>query len=434
MTDYKFYSAALAVAFFISGVAFLFVVMLVLDVSPREIVFPQAAFPGQGPLVQGPGARSAVDSRPVSQPAGTEGSALALTGPMFHEAVRASTVSTGGQDGIDTGRNNAIISAIREVSPAVVSIGITVQRRYITPYYDDYLGYFYRGRNYSQYFPKVGTGFIVNGDGVIVTNYHVIEGGTEVVVTLQDGREIKGNVVGSDRTLDIAVIKIEGVNLPYAVLGDSDDLIIGEWAIAIGNPFGTLLQDNSPTVTVGVISAVDRRFSGSAEEGRYYQNMIQTDAAINPGNSGGPLVNSLGQVVGINTFIFTKSGGNIGLGFAIPINTVKRVVREILTHGKVRTVWLGFQGQEISRLTASALGLSTTDGVIVTYVEADSPAADAGLQRGDVILEMDGVRVVGASDANAKLHALKVGDVLHLKVLREDRSLDIDVTAKEQPS
>ena len=334
-----------------------------------------------------------------------------------------------------SGRRNAIVRAIEEVNPAVVSIGIIVQRRYINTYYDDYWDYFMRRpRTTREYYPKVGTGFVINSEGIVVTNHHVIEGGREVVVTLQDGREVAGEVIGADKTLDIAVIRIKGENFPYAPLGDSDDLIIGEWAIAIGNPYGSLLQDNRPTVTVGVISAVNRQFRGSAEEGRYYQNMIQTDAAINPGNSGGPLVNSRGEVVGINTFIFSKSGGSIGLGFAIPVNTVKRVVREILTYGKVRDVWLGFQGQEIGTLMARSLGRSTADGVIVTYIEPGSPAAEAGLKRGDVIVAMDGIAIKGASDANAKIHSLQVGDRLVLTVERDGRSAEVTVVAREQPN
>lgn len=432
MNNYRLYFAGIALAFFLSGIVFLFVFLLLVDFAPRDFFFARSAQSSRGPIFEEREAEPPLAARAVNQSVAGGNTELDLSGPIFHEAVNG-PVAGRSVGAVDQSRNNAIIAAIREVSPAVVSIGITVQRRYYAPDYDDYLGYFYRRGSYRQYYPKVGTGFIINEEGVIVTNHHVIEGGREVVVTLQDGRELKGTVVGSDKTLDIAVIKIEGQNLPYAVLGDSDDLIIGEWAIAIGNPFGTLLQDDSPTVTVGVISAVNRQFRGSAEEGRYYQNMIQTDAAINPGNSGGPLVNHRGHVVGVNAFIFTKSGGNIGLGFAIPINTVKRIVREIQTYGKVRNVWLGFQGQELSTLMARALELSSTDGVIVTYVEPDGPAQAAGLQKGDVIIEMDGIPVRRASDANAKIRSLKVGDTLTLKIIRGDRTLVVTVTALEQP-
>ena len=401
--------AAFALWYFLSGMAVLFMLLVVLDIAPHDLIF---------------GTRS-------------------ISGPMWHETApagdelgaAAKQVSTEQAD-IDMSRRNAIVGAIGEVNPAVVSIGIIVQRRYLRSYTDDYWDYFFRRDRSSstQYYPKIGTGFIINSEGIVVTNHHVIEGGREVIVTLQDGREVEGEVIGADKTLDIAVIRIEGHDFPYAPLGDSDNLIIGEWAIAIGNPYGSLLQDNRPTVTVGVISAVNRQFRGSAEEGRYYQNMIQTDAAINPGNSGGPLINSNGEVIGVNTFIFSKSGGNIGLGFAIPVNTVKRVVREILTYGKVRDVWLGFQGQEIGSLMARSLDRNSSDGVIVTYVEPESPADKAGLKRGDVIVAMDGIAVKGASDANAKIHSLQVGDRLELTVERDGQTGTVTLVAQEQPN
>ena len=404
MTSRRIHIAAFALWYLLSGMAVVFLLLALLDVNPRELIFPDGGGTVRGPLWH----EGVVEGGVIAQPASQE---------------------------IEAGRDNAIVRAVRNVSPAVVSVGIVVQRRYISPYYSDFWDNFYRrGRTYQQFYPKVGTGFIINQEGVIVTNHHVIEGGREVVVTLQDGREVKGEVVGSDQALDIAVIKINGSDLPFAPLGDSDDLIIGEWAIAIGNPFGSLLRDNRPTVTVGVISAVNRQFRGSAEEGRYYQNMIQTDAAINPGNSGGPLVNSRGEVVGVNTFIFTESGGNIGLGFAIPINNVKRVVEEIITYGKVRDVWLGFQGSEISTLMARTLGLDTTDGIIITYIERGSPAEEAGMERGDIIRQMDGIPVKGATDARAKIRSLKVGDVLRLVVERDGRSLTLDIKALENPS
>ena len=397
--------AAFALWYFLSGMAVLFVFLVLFDVNPHGLVFP--------------------------------GSDSAVQGPMWHEnspAVAARSVSAGDAQQIDDSRSNAIVRAIGNVNEAVVSIGIIVQQRYISPHNRDYWDYFLRrGSTTRKYYPKIGTGFLINAEGIIVTNHHVIEGGREVVVTLQDGTEVPGEVIGFDKTLDIAVIKIEGGGHPYAPLGDSDGLIIGEWAIAIGNPYGSLLQDNHPTVTVGVISAVNRQFRGSSEEGRYYQNMIQTDAAINPGNSGGPLINSRGEVVGINTFIFSQSGGNVGLGFAIPVNTAKRVVHEILTYGKIRQVWLGFQGQEIGTLMARSLERSTTDGVIITYVESGSPAEEAGLQRGDIIVEMDGIPVKSANDANAKINSLRVGDRLQVKIERNGRTTTVEVVAKEQP-
>jgi serine protease Do len=405
--NYRLSFAAFALWYFLSGMAVLFIVLVVFNIDPHALLFP--------------------------------GDELGRQRPMWHEIKTATEplpLTAVSQEGLDDSRNNAIIRSIQSVNPAVVGIGIIVQRRYVDPNYRDYWEYFFRREpsTAQEYYPKIGTGFLINADGIVVTNHHVIEGGREVIVTLQDGREVQGQVIGFDKTLDVAVIKIEGGNYPYAPLGDSDNLIIGEWAIAIGNPYGSLLQDNRPTVTVGVISAVNRQFRPSSEEERYYQNMIQTDAAINPGNSGGPLINSRGEVIGVNTFIFSQSGGNIGLGFAIPINTVKRVVDEILTYGKIRTVWLGFQGQEIGSLLRRSLGRESTEGVIVTYIEPDGPADNAGLQRGDVITAMDGIPVKGAADANAKIHSLRVGDRLELTVERDGRSTRIVITAREQPS
>ena len=328
---------------------------------------------------------------------------------------------------ISLSRSNAITRSIDSVSPAVVSISLVVERQMLRRGYRSYLDPFYsrnNGQTVRQKIPKVGTGFIINPDGLIITNHHVIENGTDILVTLQDGRDFDAEILGADEALDLALLRIEGRDFPFAPLGDSDDLRIGEWAIAIGNPFGSLLQDNQPTVTVGVISAVNRKFISSEEDERYYQNMIQTDAAINPGNSGGPLVNAVGEVIGVNTFIFTPSGGNIGLGFARPVNVVKRLVEEILTYGKVRDVYLGFVAQTISRTIRLSYNLPSGDGFIIVSVDQNSPAWNAGLRRGDVVYAMDGVPVKGAGDANAKIGSLKVGDYLSLRVWRNGREFD----------
>lgn len=391
---------------FVAGAIVLFVALWLLDLSPRQLT----------------GERAVLNN-----------------GPMWHEyqpaAGNSATMATVAE-AVQEDRGNAITTAVRRVSPAVVSIGIIVERRYLRDGYNDYFDYFFdrygdTGRTIQQVHPKVGTGFIIDANGTIVTNQHVIEGGSRIIVTLQDGREFEGNLIGADASLDIAVIRIQGSGLPFAMLGNSDGITIGEWAIAIGNPFASLLQDNQPTVTVGVISAVNRQFIGSAEEGRYYQNMIQTDAAINPGNSGGPLLNARGEVIGINTFIFTKSGGSIGLGFARPINEVKRLVQEILTYGGVREITLGFRGREVSPMVARALNLPSAEGVIVQYVADGGPAAVSGLQRGDVILRMDGIPVRSAADANAKIRSLKVGDILTLDIYRDGRAMQVKIRAAQ---
>jgi serine protease Do len=216
-------------------------------------------------------------------------------------------------------------------------------------------------------------------------------------------------------------------------LGDSDDLIIGEWAIAIGNPFGNVLKDPQPTVTVGVISAVNRSFNPAGEEEHIYQDMIQTDAAINPGNSGGPLVNADGKVIGINTFIVTKSGGSLGIGFAIPINKCKQVLKEVTQYGRVRQVWFGFQLQEMTPLYARSLGLKEAEGFIVVYVERRSPAWQADLQKGDILLGVDGKSLNSVADVRLLLLSRRVGDKLILTVQRNSRQLKIPLTLRERP-
>jgi serine protease Do len=342
-------------------------------------------------------------------------------------------------DAISFSRRNAIVVAAQKVGPAVVSVGATITRTYreVSPFYDDFFDSFFHdlfpSRKLRQTIPRIGSGVIINRQGYVLTNHHVIEDGEEFFLTLSDGRQFKGKLLGADRYTDIAVLKIDGLNLPYAELGDSDDLIIGEWAIAIGNPFGDVLKDPQPTVTVGVISAVNRSFNPAGEEEHIYQDMIQTDAAINPGNSGGPLVNADGKVIGINTFIVTKSGGSLGIGFAIPINKCKQVLKEVIKYGRVRQVWFGFQLQEMTPLYARSLGLKEAEGFIVVYVERRSPAWQAGLQKGDILLGVDGKSFKSVADVRLLLLSRRVGDKLILTVQRNSRQLKIPLALKERP-
>jgi serine protease Do len=256
---------------------------------------------------------------------------------------------------------------------------------------------------------------------------------TEIKVTLTDGRQFDGEVVASQSEYDLALLKIEGEDLPYAELGDSDSLIIGEWAIAIGNPFGYLLQDAHPSVTAGVISALHRSVKTSEEVTGVYKDMIQTDAAINPGNSGGPLVNSVGQVIGINTFIITQSGGSMGIGFAIPVNRVKYIVDEVRTYGRIRQIWLGLGVQEVTSPIARSLGLNGTDGVIISQVDRGSPADKAGLKRRDVIVEVNGERVKNFGSARRAIFGSRVGDVLEFKIVRDGTVRAVSIEVEEAP-
>ncbi len=328
-------------------------------------------------------------------------------------------------------RENAITQAVKKVEPAVVSVNVIktrIVRRYANPFNDPFFGFF-GYVPYKQEIKGIGSGVIINEKGYIVTNAHVVEGATQTKIILPDSRSFDAKLVGIDKVHDIAVLKIKGENLPFAKLGDSSDLIIGEWSIAVGNPYGFLIKDSKPTVTVGVISAVGRDFAPK-EDGKIYKNMIQTDTAINPGNSGGPLVNVLGEVIGINTFIFSESGGSIGLGFAIPINTVKKISRELIEYGKIREIHFGFKIQNITPLIASYFRLKSTEGVIVVQLEKGGPAEKAGLKRGDIIVKINDKKIKNAEDAEIAVSDITVGDKIRIVAKRGNKILHINFKAK----
>jgi serine protease Do len=334
-------------------------------------------------------------------------------------------------------RQTVITEAVKAVSPAVVGINVLQIRESRSPewvYDDDFFRFFFPEQR--QQVKGLGSGFIISPDGYIVTNEHVVNRATEIVVTLPNGQKYNAQLVASDYISDIALLKINPKeSLPYAMLGDSDDLIIGEWAIAIGNPFG-LFDMGQPSVSQGIISATDRDF-GRQDDSRVYKDMIQTDAAINAGNSGGPLVNSLGEVIGINAFIYSGSESNatnIGLGFAIPINRAKKIVSELRQYGGVnRRFWTGLEVENLNYSLARYLGLNSTKGVIISNIESRSPAARAHLQVGDVIIGIDDHviqntrdiwRVIEDTDA-------KGGDVLALKIIRKGKYLNIPLQLEE---
>jgi serine protease Do len=272
---------------------------------------------------------------------------------------------------------------------------------------------------------SLGSGFIISPDGYIVTNDHVIGNAREIIVTLSTGEKYKAKVVGKDYVSDIAVLKIEaGKKLPYLVLGNSDDVIIGEWAIAMGNPFGLFELGHQPTVTVGVISAV--KMNLHSVEGRIYRDMIQTDAAINSGNSGGPLLNALGEVIGINTVIYTPNQGNVGVGFAIPINRAKAIIDELIRKGKIdRDFKIGMKVQTLDENLARYFKLPKVEGVIVTDVSPGSPAQKAGFKEGDLIIEVNNEPIKDDQTLIELIQMSKVGDVLNFKVLRGGREIYI---------
>jgi serine protease Do len=264
-----------------------------------------------------------------------------------------------------------------------------------------------------------GTGFIIHKDGYILTNNHVIDGASEVTVKLSDGRTFTAKAVGQDAKTDIALLKIDGAgNLPVLPLGDSAALETGEPVMAIGNPFGL-----EQTVTTGIVSATGRVIGGGP-----YDDFIQTDASINPGNSGGPLINAKGEAIGMNTAIFSRTGGSVGIGFAVPINMAKLVAPQLAEHGKVERGWLGVTIQPLSPELAKAFGVTQQEGALVSSVAGGSPAAQAGVRHGDVIVEYDGQKVGRTPELPRMVAATPVGKKVTMKVLRDGKEMSLPLT------
>ncbi len=344
-------------------------------------------------------------------------------------ALASAALQAVAQEGVDVSRRNAIVQAIEKASPAVVSVNVVqIQAERVGAFSRDFWDLFYSARpRYllrEQQIDCVGSGFFFDDAGHIVTNYHVIEEADKVAsVTLPDGRVLDAEIVGFDKRTDLAVLKAKGERFPSIAFGDSNSLLTGEWVIAIGNPFGTLMKDPKPTVSVGVVSANHRAVSPSIGQGeRLYQDMIQTDAAINPGNSGGPLVNASGEVVGVNTMIFSPNQGSVGLGFAIPVNRVRRVVEEIIKYGYRRDPWAGFKVEDVTALQRDLreqLGVTTKSGCVVINILTHSPAYDAGLRPGDVITGINGQPVTAATDIDFALWSMFVDDVVTINIDRQ---------------
>ncbi len=322
---------------------------------------------------------------------------------------------------------------LKPVLPAVVSITssrvvkVPQSPFFNLPFFQQFFGGQLPQQPQTQREMGLGSGFIVSPDGYILTNNHVVAKGTDIKVILADKRQFTGKVVGTDPQTDVAVVKIDATGLPTVTLGDSSKLQVGDYAFAIGNPFGV-----GETATMGIISATGR--NGLSIED--YEDFIQTDAAINPGNSGGPLLNATGEVIGVNTAILTggSSSGNVGIGFAIPINMAKYVMDQILKHGKVVRGYIGIGIQEVTPALAKAFKVPAEKGALIGNVEPDSPGSKAGLQRGDVITELNGQPVTGPNDLRLNVGSMKPGTVAHLKVLRNGETRDINVTLGESPS
>jgi serine protease Do len=325
------------------------------------------------------------------------------------------------------GRRDAVVVVVEQVSPAVVHIAteqiVDPRMRRADPFshlFDDTMG----GRDRRRSTESLGSGVIIDPSGLVVTNEHVIRGASTIQVQLADGRSLGAEVIGSDADNDLAVLKVKAQGpLPVARLGRSDDLMIGEKVVAIGSPFGL-----SKTVTVGVVSAVGRSFRTG---GRVYNDFVQTDASINPGNSGGPLLNTDGELVGINTAIYASAQG---IGFAIPVDKVKRIVAELTEFGKVRPAWVGAQVHYLSPELAQQLGWDRTYGALVLKTDPGSPAARAGLSRGDIVAEVGGARVMDHEDFDVRMRGYPARTPIAMNVFRAGDFLQLTVVPVEFPA
>jgi len=297
-------------------------------------------------------------------------------------------------------------------------------------FFDDFLGEM-PNREYKQM--GLGSGVIIDPGGYILTNEHVINDADKITVTLPDGREFKGEIKGRDARSDLAIIKISAHNLPTVGLGDSDSLKIGQWVVAIGNPFGFAMQNPEPTVTCGVISALHRSLGRSLSQDRDYNDLIQTDAAINPGNSGGPLVNLKGEIVGINVAIFSTSGGYQGVGFAIPVNNAKRIISRLIAGKKILYGWLGVTVQDLNDDLAKYFALPDKNGVLVAKVLENSPAAKAGIKESDVIKQFDNQTINNVRELLNIVGKAEVGRKVKVVLIREKKPLTLEVEIGERP-
>lgn len=346
------------------------------------------------------------------------------------------------QEQLTASRQTAITRAVAKVSPAVVGINVIEVREYVLrdPFFqffgdDPFFRRFFGDRTFRQQVKGLGSGFIISPDGYIITNDHVAGNAKEITVTLTSGEKLSAEIVGTDPVMDICLLKVEGKNLPYLTMGNSDEVIVGEWVIALGNPFGLFEINDKPTVTVGVISSTGMNLG--RVDGRVYRDMIETDAAINGGNSGGPLVNSLGEVIGVNTLIYTggRSETFVGYGFAIPINKVKKIVAELRKGGKIeRDFWTGFEAQQVDSRIARYFGLPRAEGVIVSEIYRGSPADRAGLRVGDIVVEANGQKVATEDDYYSAVAELRPGDTLKLKVFRERKLVELQLKLEKRPT
>jgi serine protease Do len=334
--------------------------------------------------------------------------------------------------------SNGFASVLKPALPAVVNIHtakvVKSRASQMMPFFNDpmFKQFFGDQNGQGQQQPQtereqsLGSGVIITSDGMIVTNNHVIEGATDIKVDLSDKREFQAKLVGTDAKTDIAVLKIEASGLPTLAIGDSSKLQVGDMIFAIGEPFGL-----EGTATMGIVSATGRSMNGEIEN---YEDFIQTDAPINPGNSGGAMIDLHGDLIGINTAILSGGGGgNQGVGFAIPINMARSVMDQIVGHGKVVRGYLGLYPQDVTPLLAKEFGLSRPGGALIGSLKADAPAAKAGLQEGDVILQLNGQPVESANDLRLRISQAAPGSSVKLEISRDGKTQDVSVTLAELP-
>ncbi len=347
-------------------------------------------------------------------------------------------------DGVTSTRRNAITRAVAKATPAIVGINVVeVQQQVIRnpflnfgndPYMREMLRQMYGNqgdRVLQRNVESLGSGFIISPDGYILTNDHVAGRATKIIVTAVGGKEYDAKLIATDPLSDVALIKIDAQNLPFITLGNSEDLAVGEWAIAMGNPFGLFKKNDRPTVTVGVISntGVNLGFEG----GKNFRNMIQTDAAISSGNSGGPLLNANGEAVGMNATIYStahgqQGEGSIGLGFAIPINKIKGILEDFRNGVRINhNIDLGFQGQEINQEFREILGVNIEEGFVITMFNRNSVAQQAGLHQGDIITAVDGEKIRSYDDLIGIIADKKVGDIVKISVARSEGIITIPI-------
>lgn len=351
-----------------------------------------------------------------------------------YEENKQSPSQNSNQNEITQSRQNAITKAIAATRDAVVGINVIELKEFvfnpfgIDPFFSDFFRMF--NQKMVQQVQSLGSGFIISPDGYIVTNDHVAGNAKKIIVTLTDGRKFEAKTIGTDPLSDIALLKIDSENLPYIKFGDSDQLIVGEWAIAMGNPFGLFDINAKPTVTVGVISNLGVNLINQ-EVGltRIYKNMLQTDAAISSGNSGGPLLNSNGDVIGMNTMIYStaqssRGAGSIGIGFAIPVNRIKKIIDELVENGKIdRSTYSGMEVDNLDENYKKMYKIDAEYGAIVTRIYRRSPAERAGIEPADVIVGVDGKTIYHANDLLVEILDGRIGQKFKLDIIRGNEKI-----------